>query len=157
AQQTVVRAIHEKLFFAPLLDTLAGAGPLTPAAAEERLSAFGFQDIERSRVMQQLLPVLLGWLSTTPDPDLGLLQLRRLTEGYTRSSAVARTFRETPVAAERTSRILGSSRVLGLAMHRQPDFLDALADADALATEHTRAELVEDALGTLDWREDDRA
>jgi glutamate-ammonia-ligase adenylyltransferase len=172
AQQTVVRAIHEKLFFAPLLDTLAGAGPLTPAAAEERLTAFGFQDIDRtrdalreltagltrrSRVMQQLLPVVLGWLSTTPDPDLGLLQLRRLTEGYTRSSAVARTFRETPLAAERTSRILGSSRVLGLALHRQPDFLDVLADADALATEPTRAELVEDALGTLDWREDDRA
>ena len=66
-------------------------------------------------------------------------------------------FRETPVAAERTSRILGSSRVLGLAMHRQPDFLDVLADADALATEPTRAELVEDALGTLDWREDARA
>ena len=49
AQQAVVRAIHEKLFFAPLLDTLAGAGPLTPAAAEERLTAFGFQDIERTR------------------------------------------------------------------------------------------------------------
>ena len=95
--------------------------------------------------MQQLLPVVLSWLSTTPDPDLGLLQLRRLTEGYTRSSAVARTFRETPVAAERTSRILGSSRVLGLAMHRQPDFLDVLVDADVLATEPTRAELVEDA------------
>ena len=48
AQQAVVRAIHEKLFFAPLLDTLAGAGPLTPAAAEERLTAFGFQDIDRT-------------------------------------------------------------------------------------------------------------
>ena len=33
----------------------------------------------------------------------------------------------------------------------------SLADADALAAEPTRAELVEDALGTLDWREDDRA
>jgi glutamate-ammonia-ligase adenylyltransferase len=172
AQQSVVRAIHEKLFFAPLLDTLAGAGPLSPAAAEERLSAFGFQDIDRtrealreltagltrqSRVMQQLLPVVLSWLSATPDPDLGLLQLRRLTEGYTRSSAVARRFRETPVAAERTCRILGSSRVLGDAVHRQPDFLDTLADVDALASDATRAELVEDALGTLDWREDDRA
>jgi glutamate-ammonia-ligase adenylyltransferase len=167
-----VRSIHEKLFFAPLLDTLAGAGPLSLAAAEERLAAFGFRDVEqtraalheltagltrRSRVMQQLLPVLLGWLSAAPDPDLGLLQLRRLTEGYTRSSTVARRFRETPVAAERTSRILGSSRVLGLALHRHPDFLDVLADDDALRTEPTRAELVDEAVGTLDWREDEMA
>ena len=135
-----MRSIHEKLFFAPILDTLAGAGPLSTAAAEERLSAFGFRDVEqtraalreltagltrRSRVMQQLLPGRCSsWLSAAPDPDLGLLQLRRLTEGYTRSSTVARRFRETPVAAERACRILGSSRVLGLALHRQPDFLD---------------------------------
>jgi [glutamine synthetase] adenylyltransferase / [glutamine synthetase]-adenylyl-L-tyrosine phosphorylase len=172
AQQTAVRAIHEKLFFAPLLDTLAGAGPLSAAAAEERLTAFGFRDIEqtraalheltagltrRSRVMQHLLPVLLGWLSAAPDPDLGLLQLRRLTEGYTRSSTVARRFRETPVAAERACRILGSSRVLGLALHRQPDFLDVLADDDALASESSHDALIDEAVDTLDWREDDTA
>ena len=153
-QQAVVRSIHEKLFFAPILDTLAGAGSLSAAAAEERLSAFGFHDVEqtrsalreltagltrRSRVMQQLLPVLLEWLSDAPDPDLGLLQLRRLTEGYTRSSTVARRFRETPVAAQRACRILGSSRVLGLALHRQPEFLDVLADDDELIAEPTRA------------------
>jgi [glutamine synthetase] adenylyltransferase / [glutamine synthetase]-adenylyl-L-tyrosine phosphorylase len=171
-QQKTVRAIHERLFFAPLLDTLAGAGPLSAAAAEERLTAFGFRDIEqtraalreltagltrRSRVMQQLLPVLLGWLSAAPDPDLGLLQLRRLTEGYTRSSTVARRFRETPVAAERACRILGSSRVLGLALHRQPDFLDVLADDDALAGAVSHDALIDEAVGTLDWREDDKA
>jgi glutamate-ammonia-ligase adenylyltransferase len=171
-QQAVVRSIHEKLFFAPILDTLAGAGPLSAAAAEERLSAFGFRDVEqtraalreltagltrRSRVMQQLLPVLLTWLSAAPDPDLGLLQLRRLTEGYTRSSTVARRFRESPVAAERVCRLVGSSRVLGLALHRQPEFLDVLADPDELAAPLARAELVTEALDTLDWREDDRA
>ena len=56
------------------------------------------------------------------------MQLRRLVEGYTRSSTLARRFRETPVAAERASRILGSSRVLGLAMHRHPEVVDALKD-----------------------------
>ena len=74
SQVAVVRSIHERLFFAPLLDTLAGSGRLKPAAAEERLAAFGFRDVEqtraalreltagltrRSRVMQQLLPVIL--------------------------------------------------------------------------------------------------
>jgi glutamate-ammonia-ligase adenylyltransferase len=105
--------------------------------------------------MQQLLPVILGWLSEAPDPDLGLLQLRRLTEGYTRSATLARRFRETPVAAQRLCHVLGASRVLGLALHRNPDYVDTLADDAALSKEATREELVEEALGTLNWREDD--
>jgi [glutamine synthetase] adenylyltransferase / [glutamine synthetase]-adenylyl-L-tyrosine phosphorylase len=165
--QNWVRSIYERLFFAPILDTLAGAGPLTATAVQERLAAFGFLDVaqtraalrelthgltRRSRVMQQLLPVILSWLSSTPDPDLGLLQLRRLAEGEARSASLARTFPETPRAAERTCRLLGSSRLLGDALRRQPDFVEALGDDDVLAREKTRHELVEEALGTLRWR-----
>jgi [glutamine synthetase] adenylyltransferase / [glutamine synthetase]-adenylyl-L-tyrosine phosphorylase len=165
--QNRVRSIYERLFFAPLLDTLAGAGTLTTTAVEERLAAFGFLDVartraalqelthgltRRSRVMQQLLPVILGWLSVTPDPDLGLLQLRRLAEGETRSTSLARTFRESPLAAERTCRLLGSSRLLGDALRRQPDFVEALGDDEVLSREKWRDELVEEALGTLTWR-----
>ena len=102
--------------------------------------------------MQQLLPVILGWLSVTPDPDLGLLQLRRLAEGETQSIALARTFRESPPAAERTCRLLGSSRLLGDALRRQPDFVEALGDDEVLSREKSRDELVEEALGTLTWR-----
>jgi glutamate-ammonia-ligase adenylyltransferase len=168
--QTMVRSIHERLFFAPLLDTLAGVGVLPEAAAEERLRAFGFGDVDhtraalheltagltrRSRVMQQLLPAILGWLSAAPDPDLGLLQLRRLCEGYTRSSTLARRFRETPVAAERTCRILGSSRVLGMALHRHPDVVDSLADDAFVTDEPSAGALADVAVDTLDWRLDD--
>ena len=85
---------------------LAGAGPLTAGATEERLAAFGFTDVERTRaavreladgltrrskLLQQILPLVLEWLSTTPDPDLGLLQLRRLAEGPARSASLATT------------------------------------------------------------------
>jgi [glutamine synthetase] adenylyltransferase / [glutamine synthetase]-adenylyl-L-tyrosine phosphorylase len=165
--QNRVRSIYERLFFAPILDALAGAGALTATAVEERLAAFGFLDVartraalqeltqgltRRSRVMQQLLPVILGWLSATPDPDLGLLQLRRLAEGEARSASLARTFRESPRAAERTCRLLGSSRLLGDALRRRPDFVEALGDDEALSREKSRDELVEEALGTLRWR-----
>jgi len=165
--QNRVRSIHERLFFAPLLDTLAGAGPLTAEAVEERLTAFGFLDVahtraalreltqgftRRSRIMQQLLPVILSWLSATPDPDLGLLQLRRLAEGEVRSASLARTFRESPRAAERTCRVLGSSRLLGDALRRQPDFVETLGDDEALTHEKSRDDLVEEALGNLTWR-----
>ena len=153
SHQRAVRGIHEKLFFAPLLETLAGPGPLTPEAAEERLAAFGFLDLERtraaareltdgltrsSRLMQQLLPVLLEWCSESPDPDLGLLQLRRLAEGPAPSATLAMTFRDTPGAAERTCRILGSSRMLGDALRRQPEFVDTLGDDDVLAARRRR-------------------
>jgi glutamate-ammonia-ligase adenylyltransferase len=168
--QRAVRSIHEHLFFAPLLDTLAGTGPLSPEAAEERLAAFGFTDVERtraavrelaagltrrSRVMRELLPVILGWLSDTPDPDLGLLQLRRLAEGPARSASLATSFRDHPGAAERTCTLLGSSRVAGEALRRHPEFVDALDDDDALAVEAVRAELVAGAFGTLEWRGDE--
>ncbi len=167
AHQTTVRSIHERLFFAPLLDTLAGAGPLSAEAAQERLAAFGFTDVERTRaairelafgltrrskLMQQLLPVILEWLSETPDPDLGLLQLRRLAEGPARSAFLATTFRDAPVAAERTCMLLGSSRVVGDALRRHPEFVDLLGDDDAMSAEKPRAELVDDALETLEWR-----
>lgn len=169
SRQATVRSIHERLFFAPILDTLAGAGPLSPQAAEERLIAFGFADAAHtraalaelthgftrtSRLMQQLLPVVLDWLSTAPDPDLGLLQLRRLVEGPTRSAALATTFRESPVAAERVCRVLGASRLLGDALWHQPDFVEALADDDQLLRERTTEDLVDTALETLQWRAD---
>ena len=40
-------------------------------------------------LLHQLLPLLLEWCSESPDPDLALLQLRRLAEGPTRSSNLA--------------------------------------------------------------------
>ena len=105
AHQARVRSTHEKLFFGPLLEALAGRpGPLTPGAAEERLRAFGFLDLaatraalaeltrgfsRTSRLLEQLLPLLLEWCSASPDPDLALLQLRRLAEGPARAATVA--------------------------------------------------------------------
>jgi glutamate-ammonia-ligase adenylyltransferase len=167
--QAAVRSIHERLFFAPILETLAGAGALPLEAAEERLAAFGFIDAAHtraalreltqgltrsSRIMQQLLPVILDWLSETPDPDLGLLQLRKLAEGPTRTAALAATFRDMPGAAERVCRVLGASRVVGDALLRQPEAVELLGDDEWLARERTADELHEAALETLQWRPD---
>ena len=107
--------------------------------------------------MQQLLPVLLEWLSNAPDPDLGLLQLRRLTEGYNALVDGRPSLPRDTVAAERACRIWARAACSALALHRQPEFLDALADDDELSAEPTRAELIDAALDTVDWREDDRA
>src|SRR5690606_20742261 len=95
-QRNLVRRVHERLYFRPLLDTLAGAGRLSPEAAAEALASFGFADADRtraavreltrgltrsSRMMQQLLPLVLDWLSTAPGPGLVLPGLRKLASG----------------------------------------------------------------------------
>ena len=79
-----------------------GRSVMSAEAVARRLAAFGFSDATRtraaiedlaggltrsSRLMAQLLPLLLDWLSLSPDPDLGLLGLRNLA--VHRASALA--------------------------------------------------------------------
>jgi [glutamine synthetase] adenylyltransferase / [glutamine synthetase]-adenylyl-L-tyrosine phosphorylase len=153
-----VRSIHERLYFRPLLEAFSGAeGRLTPGAVETRLAAFGFSDADRtrqavqeltrgltrsSRLMRQLLPLLLGWLSDSPDPDLGLLGLRTLASGSQRSQELARAFRESPETARRLCCVLGTSRLLGDVLHHNPDLIPDLGSDTALEP-RSRGELVE--------------
>jgi glutamate-ammonia-ligase adenylyltransferase len=177
--QAVARSIHERLFFRPLLEAFttspaaaADGPPLTAEAARDRLSALGFTDAERtrqavleltrgmrraSRLMSALLPLLLEWLSESPDPDLGLLGLRTLATGSHRSARLAETFRESPEAARRLCTLAGTSRLLTSLVERQPDLLGCLAHDEALAP-LDRDELVRRARAAMAVRNpDDRA
>ena len=137
--QATVRAIHERIWFRPLLEAFsdrADRACSTPeAAAATRLAAFGFTDVDRtrqavveltrgltrsSRLMQQLLPLLLEWLSESPDPDMGLLGLRHLASGSQRSTALATAFRESPEVARRLCLLLGTGRLLGRLFAAEP-------------------------------------
>ena len=164
-----VRTIHERLFFRPLLEAFAGAPAMAPQAIDRRLAAFGFADARRtaaaveelaggltrsSRLMGQLLPLLLDWLSLTPDPDLGLLGLRDLVIRSHHRSQVVATFRESPEAARRLCLLLGSSRSLSEALLHNPELIAVLDDDGALAL-GPKAELVADAALRLGRAEDD--
>lgn len=160
------RGIYERLYFRPLLDAFAaldkeGTWPprMTEAAASERLRAFGFADAARtrealaeltrglgrvSRLMAQLLPLLLAWLADSPDPDLALLGLRRLAGSTHRRERLVTTCRDSPEAARRLCLLLGTSRLLLEGLEAEPDLLPALAD-DAVLRPRTRAELLEAA------------
>jgi [glutamine synthetase] adenylyltransferase / [glutamine synthetase]-adenylyl-L-tyrosine phosphorylase len=167
-QRNVVRRIHERLYFRPLLDALAGAGRMSPDAAASALASFGFADADRtraavreltrgltrsSRMMQQLLPLVLDWLSTSPDPDLGLLGLRKLASGEQRTMELANAFRDSPEVARRLCQLLGTSGLLGDILAANPDLIVRLADVDRLQTlDH--AGLVDSAERALDWRTD---
>ncbi|HEX6420573.1 MAG TPA: bifunctional [glutamine synthetase] adenylyltransferase/[glutamine synthetase]-adenylyl-L-tyrosine phosphorylase [Acidimicrobiales bacterium] len=165
-QRNLVRRVHERLYFRPLLDSLAGAGRLSPEAAAGALASFGFADAERtraavreltrgltrsSRMMQQLLPLVLDWLSTSPDPDLGLLGLRKLAAGEAATMALAHAFRDSPDVAQRLCLLLGTSALLGDVVAANPDLIERLADEERLRTQ-ARPALVESAAGTVGWR-----
>jgi [glutamine synthetase] adenylyltransferase / [glutamine synthetase]-adenylyl-L-tyrosine phosphorylase len=166
-QQLAVRAIHERIYFRPLLEAFAATpGALSPESAEARLIAFGFTDARRtqaavreltrglnrtSRLMQQLLPLMLDWLSTSPDPDLGLLQLRNTLSARSRQSTLVEAFRESPDAAQKLCLILGTSRLLGDVLARNPDLVARLPYPDRLET-RPRDELVASATSAAAWR-----
>ena len=162
-----VRTVHERVWFRPLLASLSGVGPLGEVATAQRLAAFGFADVERtrqavneltrgltrsSRMMQQLLPLLLDWLSASPDPDLGLLGLRRLASGEQRSTALAIAFRDSPEVARHLALLLGTSRQLGDVLVANPDLIERLPDPERLRTK-SWDDLVTSGLNAISWRE----
>ena len=170
-QQANVRSIHQHLFFRPLLDALTAGGAAAALMSEEavatRLEAFGFTDAKRtrlalreltrgltrsSRLMQQMLPLLLGWLSEAPDPDLGLLGLRVLAAGPAQATELATAFRESPEAARRLCTLLGTSRRLSETLEHHPDMIPALGQPDALLRRRPEALLL-GASAALAWRD----
>jgi glutamate-ammonia-ligase adenylyltransferase len=167
--QRTVRAIHERLYFRPLLEAFATEDEellRRPGAVEARLQAFGFSDGPRtraavhdltrglsrtSRLMHQILPLLLGWLSESPDPDLGLLNVRNLCSDPRRSAEITRAFRESPEAARQLCHLVGTSRLTADVLQRNPDLIARLPDPSRLAT-RGREELLESATAALSWR-----
>lgn len=156
--RTVARAVHERLWFRPLLGAFAGR--------ERALAAFGFANAVRtregvaeltrgltrtSRLMRQLLPLVLDWLSRTPDPDLGLLALRRLADGTARAGALADAFRDSPEVARRLCAVVGTSALLGDLLTRHPEAVPTLGD-DRLLRPRSREELADAVRDAVSWR-----
>ncbi|MHB8295551.1 MAG: [protein-PII] uridylyltransferase family protein [Acidimicrobiales bacterium] len=135
---------------------------MSAAAARERLAAFGFADTARagdalvelsrgltrpSRLMAQMLPLLMSWLSESPDPGLGLQGLQALASVETRRDALISSFRDSPEAARRLCLALGTSPVLGEAFARDPELVRALGNGSALLPAPA-GELAERAIAT---------
>ncbi|MCJ7725524.1 MAG: DUF294 nucleotidyltransferase-like domain-containing protein, partial [Acidimicrobiia bacterium] len=163
-RRAAVRTIHERLFYRPLLEAFAAspAVRLTDEGAARQLAALGYADTDaarrafadlttglsrRSRLMQQMLPLMLDWLSAAPDPDLGLSQLRLLVTTAPDNAGLIAALRDNPAIAERLCTLLGTSRLLGRLVDRIPASLARLGedpsaqapvDAEALAAEALR-------------------
>ncbi len=169
--RATARAIHERLFFRPLLEVFAAppgrpATALSEEAIAERLSAFGFADRARtaqavseltrgfsrmSQLMQRMLPLLLDWLSTAADPDQGLLGLRVLAEGAQSRDRLTTVCRESPTAARQLCQLLGAGPGLARDLQRHPEALTGLASGTFPAA-RPPGDLREQAGRSLSWR-----
>jgi glutamate-ammonia-ligase adenylyltransferase len=169
--RATARDLHERLYFRPILDSLAGLehARLDPADAAVRLEALGFRNAvaagkavtdltsglsRRSRVMHQALPLMLDWLSQSPDPDLGLDQLRLLLARSTDHAALVTLLQTNPVAGERLCTLLGTGRLVGDLMDRIPEFIPRLASDELIAEIRDLAHESDRLLDLLDSRPD---
>jgi glutamate-ammonia-ligase adenylyltransferase len=101
--------------------------------------------------MQQMLPLLLDWLSASPNPDLGLLMLRNLLSGTQRRAPLVAAFRESPAVARHLCTLVGTSRLLGEVLLHHPDLVPRLPDDDRLRT-RPFDELAVSATDAIGWR-----
>ncbi|HEX4863710.1 MAG TPA: hypothetical protein VFV02_06535, partial [Acidimicrobiales bacterium] len=145
---------------------VAAPAALSAEAVETRLNAFGFADANRthravaeltrgfsrtSQLMQQMLPVLLDWLSNSPDPDLGLLGLRTLASSPHCRDQLTALCRESPEAARQLCQLLGTGPRFARSFQHHPDLLTDLASGELLR-DRLRQELLNRAAGMLAWR-----
>ena len=165
-----VRRVHESWYFRPLLDAFAAPGPGRVSATEmtaTRLGAFGFRDPARteqavrelsqgltrsSRLMRHLLPLVLDWLSAGPDPDLGLLGLRRLATGEQRTMRLVGSFRDSAETARQLCMLLSTAPVATEILEENPDLVERLDDASRLQTAD-RPTLLASAWDAVGWRD----
>ena len=169
--RATVRDAHERLYFRPILDALVGSSSarLGVDQAGLRLEVLGFRDIRgatralndlteglnrRSRVMHQMLPLMLDWLSLSPDPDLGLRQLLTVFTHTSDHSTLVTLLQTNPLAGERLCRLLGTGRLLGDLIDRIPEFVPRLADDRLLVDIRNEGDATERLIGLLDSRPD---
>ncbi|QTD98127.1 bifunctional [glutamine synthetase] adenylyltransferase/[glutamine synthetase]-adenylyl-L-tyrosine phosphorylase [Streptomyces cyanogenus] len=143
----VVRRLHEKLFYRPLLDAVAQLAPgearLRPEAARERLEALGYADpaaalrhlealasgvTRKAAIQRTLLPVLLGWFADSADPDAGLLNFRKVSDALGKTPWYLRLLRDEGAAAENLARVLSAGRLAPDLLMRAPEAVALLGD-----------------------------
>ncbi|MEV6687718.1 bifunctional [glutamine synthetase] adenylyltransferase/[glutamine synthetase]-adenylyl-L-tyrosine phosphorylase [Streptomyces sp. NPDC051130] len=169
---SVVRRLHEKLFYRPLLDAVAQLTPgetrLSPRAAGQRLEALGYADpstalrhlealasgVSRKAAIQRtLLPVMLGWFADSADPDAGLLNFRKVSDALGRTPWYLRLLRDEGAAAENLARVLSAGRLAPDLLMRAPEAVALLGDPEGLQP-RTHEALEQEVLAAVGRAED---
>ncbi len=161
-RRRLVRRLHEKLFYRPLLEAVARIpgtdARLTTAQATDRLAALGYADPKaalrhlaamttgvsrRALIQRTLLPVMLEWFADSPDPDAGLFGFRRISAALGESHWYLRYLRDEGQVAERLARLLSTSPYATDLLEREPQGVRILGeDLTPLSAEAVKTEML---------------
>jgi [glutamine synthetase] adenylyltransferase / [glutamine synthetase]-adenylyl-L-tyrosine phosphorylase len=142
----IVRGLHERLFYRPLMEAFAGPRVPLPGkerpATEELLSGLGFADAgaayERfagltdpatrlGKVLGHVFPVVAPALALSPNPDAALVRLERVVEGLREDPEAADLMASDPGVARRISVAVAASSWLSDLLAARPGALAATA------------------------------
>lgn len=167
-----VRALHEEIYYRPLLPALAklsaGEASLDHEAAASRLQVIGYRDprralghiealtrgvTRRAAIQRQLLPVLLGWFADGVNPDDGLLAFRQVSDALGDTHWYLRLLRDSGTAAKRLTTLLSSSPLVAGLLPENPEAV-AWLDDDAELAPRSREELETEILASFERQPD---
>lgn len=168
-----VRHLHLDIYYRPMLPINAqledGEIRLSEQAMHERFASIGFEDpqaamrhvdaltygISRAaKINRIILPAVLQWLGEGQNPDMGLLNWRKLEEHFGEESEYLGFLRDSPSAAQRLCHILSNSRFLGDALNKSVESVTWLGD-DARMQPRGRDSLDVQCHAALDRHADD--
>ena len=139
----VVRGLHERLFYRPLVEALATcrtAPGVDRASTEELLAALGFADpaaayalltrvadpaTRLGKVIDTLFPVI-GPALAAATPDAALVRFARVAEQHRDDDDVADALAERPDAARRLAALTGASSAFADALVARPALIRSL-------------------------------
>src|SRR5205823_910167 len=146
-QTGLVRTIHERLFYRPLLEVFAGAPRPHPGtdrpATEELLAGLGFASPSRSyevlsrlvdpgtrmgKVLSNVFTVMAPGLALAADPDQALVRLERIWEAVGSRTGPADALATDPGAARRLAHVVAVSSFATDLLVADPERIRALAD-----------------------------
>jgi glutamate-ammonia-ligase adenylyltransferase len=145
----VVRGLHQRLFYRPLLETFAGPPAPRPgierAATEELLAGLGFRDPSEAyrrfavlvepgsrlgRVLAHVFPLIAPALALSADPDAALVRFERVAEAIQRDESLADALASDPPLAGTLARAVGASSWLSDRLAARPDVVGRLGEKD---------------------------
>lgn len=127
-QTALVRGLHERLFYRPLLESFAGASAPRPGrdreATQELLAGLGFgrpatsyevlaglvdPSTRLGKVLAHVFPVMAPALALAADPDAALVRLERVVAASAGDERVADAIANDPTTARRLAHAVASS------------------------------------------------
>jgi glutamate-ammonia-ligase adenylyltransferase len=145
-QTALVRGLHERLFYRPLLEAFAGRAPrsgLERPATEELLAGLGFGQPDQAydvfarlvdpatrlgKVLAHLFPVMAPPLALAANPDTALVRLERIAAAVGEAREVADALANDPVVARRLAHLVSASSFATDLLAAAPGRVLALGD-----------------------------